>query len=109
MNMFRRDTVGAPGPPQHPVLGHMLDIRREGLGFFMKLPAYGDVVRYQLVEPTYFVHKPEHIKQVLQSSSPSYGRGKMHDLLRLFLGDGLVTTDGEHWLGQRRLMQPAFA
>src|SRR5690606_6248240 len=38
--------------------------------------------------------------------------GKTHtafDVLTKFLGQGLLTTDGERWRRQRRMVQPAFA
>lgn len=40
----------------------------------------------------------------------SYGKrhSPFYKMLRYFLGDGLLTSDGGYWLRQRRLAQPAF-
>jgi cytochrome P450 len=46
---------------------------------------------------------------VLVDQAARYGKQMRHyDMLRLALGNGLVTSEGAFWLRQRRIAQPAF-
>jgi len=51
----------------------------------------------------------EAAKHVLITNQNNYGKGAEYDLLRIILGEGLLTSDGEQWRKQRRLVQPMFA
>src|SRR5213078_760693 len=60
--------------------------------------------------PVLFVFRPEHIRYYLAENSrnftkPTIATGKS---IKLFLGDGLLTIDGDMHRQQRRLVQPAF-
>jgi cytochrome P450 len=55
------------------------------------------------------VSHPDYIKHVLQDNHRNYGKNTFaYQTLQLTLGKGLVTSDGDFWLRQRRLAQPAF-
>lgn len=70
---------------------------------------YGDVVHQTLLfNKVYFITHPDHVGHVLHENHRNYKRGPDYRKLRRLLGNGLVTNDGESWLKQRRLMQPAF-
>ncbi|GAB2593749.1 cytochrome P450 [Spirosoma areae] len=56
----------------------------------------------------YLVFSPEDSKHVLQENHRNYGRSPAFQVLKIFLGNGLLTSDGEFWRRQRRLAQPAF-
>ena len=101
----------APGPPDHFLFGSMREIRHDPLRFALEMARhYGDVVRIRfLFWPTYLVHHPDGVKHVLQENQRNYSKDLYpYRMLKPFLGQGLVTNDGESWLQQRRLMQPAF-
>ncbi|HXV41640.1 MAG TPA: cytochrome P450 [Anaerolineae bacterium] len=92
----------APGPQEFPDLWQnplqtLVDAARQ----------YGDVV---CLDPTnhriYLVTHPDHIKQVLQDNYRNYRRDA--DSFKLLAGNGLIVSEGDFWLRQRRLMQPAF-
>jgi cytochrome P450 len=71
---------------------------------------YGNVVAVRfLIWPTYMIFHPRDVKHVLQENHRNYSKDTylMHFLSPL-LGQGLFTNDGQSWLHQRRLMQPAF-
>jgi cytochrome P450 len=72
---------------------------------------YGDVVYVDFLgAPTYALQNPEHIEHVLVTRHRHYAKDKLQRRMlggRL-LGNGLLTNEGESWLRQRRLMQPAF-
>ena len=71
--------------------------------------AYGDIAHHTLLfDRVYFLSHPEYVGHVLQENHQNYRRGPDYRKLRRLLGNGLVTNDGESWLKQRRLMQPAF-
>ncbi len=95
-----------------PFLGSTFAFLHNPLGFLRRLQTqYGDqrLVRIQLGRRTVTVLlKPEEAKYVLQENNRNYGRGRSYKVLREFLGDGLLTTDGDYWRRQRRLAQPAF-
>jgi cytochrome P450/ribosomal protein S18 acetylase RimI-like enzyme len=56
----------------------------------------------------YFVSAPELIGHVLTADERLFGRGGTITEARRFLGNGLLTSEGEFHLRQRRMIQPAF-
>lgn len=57
---------------------------------------------------TFLVHHPDHVKYVLQDNYRNYARRPLLESALGLIGDGLVTSEGDLWMRQRRLMQPAF-
>lgn len=101
----------APGPRSHFLLGNAQEIQRDGVGFNMVMTGrYGDVVRVRVLTwPTYMVFHPDDVKHVLQENHRNYNKDVYNvNLLKPLLGQGLFTNDGQSWLHQRRLAQPAF-
>jgi cytochrome P450 len=101
----------APGPPVTAVLRVLRGLGRDSLPFLETMHAqYGDVVRLPLVVwNVYLLRHPEHVKHVLQDHHTAYDKDNFdYRMLKPILGEGLLTANGEHWLRQRRLMQPAF-
>ena len=60
---------------------------------------FGDVVRFPGGPLTsYFFNHPDHIKYILQDNNHNYSKQhRVTDLLKPFVGDGLLTSDGEVW------------
>jgi len=52
--------------------------------------------------------EPDFMRYVLQQNHRNYEKGRAYDVLKLILGNGLVTSNGKFWQKQRRLAQPAF-
>lgn len=101
----------APGPHGHFLLGSTRDIRRDPLRFGLTMTQqYGDIVRIRfLFWSAYLVNHPDGIKHVLQENQRNYNKDIYpYKMFKPLLGSGLVTNNGESWLHQRRLMQPAF-
>ncbi|MCA1826476.1 MAG: cytochrome P450 [Myxococcales bacterium] len=99
-----------PGPRGHWLLGSLPERRHDALGFYERIHReYGDVVGFRLgTVPVVMLCHPDHVKHVLIDHADRYGKGGMPARLRPVLGNGLLTSEGEFWLRQRRLMQPAF-
>lgn len=70
---------------------------------------YGDIV-YTKLGPmhTYMLFDPEDIHHVLVRNQKNYMKGIAYEGFRLVVGNGLVTSEGDFWRRQRRLMQPSF-
>lgn len=75
-----------------------------------QLTEAGDGVDYCWLKigsrPTLFVNRPDLIQWLF--TSPQVGRGRFVRLFSRFLGDGLLTSDGEAHDEMRRRMQAAF-
>jgi len=54
------------------------------------------------------VCEPEWVQYVMQQNNRNYEKSFGYEILALFLGQGLLTSDGDFWLRQRRMAQPAF-
>lgn len=54
------------------------------------------------------LNDPELVKYVLQDNNKNYTKSFGYDPLKLLLGTGLLTSEGDFWRKQRRLAQPAF-
>src|SRR5580700_9431001 len=57
---------------------------------------------------TYVIHHPDDIKRVLVTNHRNYIKGIGLDRVRILLGKGIMTSEGELWKRQRYLMQPYF-
>jgi cytochrome P450 len=56
----------------------------------------------------YMLNHPDYIKDALVTNSKNFIKGAGTEYLTHILGDGLLTSEGEFHLRQRRLAQPAF-
>jgi cytochrome P450 len=101
-------TTLPPGPPGHFLLGHLPELRRDLLGLYERCGReYGDLslLRFGL-RKIYLVSHPDLVEQVL--TSRNFVKHYALRMNRRLLGNGLLTSEGDFWLRQRRLMQPAF-
>src|ERR1700756_40353 len=57
---------------------------------------------------TYVIHHPDDVKRVLVSNHRNYTKGVGLDRVRILLGKGIMTSEGELWKRQRYMMQPYF-
>ena len=100
-----------PGPGSRPSLDDLRTLRDGPHAFLLQIARqYGDVVRYP-VGPlaVYLVVHPDGVKRVLQDNAKNYSKDTFqYNLLSSITGRGLLTSDGDFWLRQRRLAQPAF-
>ena len=99
-----------PGPKALPLVGNVPGFRRDTLGFLVGSAArHGDVSFYRLGrDPVWLLSHPDHIRDVLVTHQHSFAKGKGIQWAKLFLGEGLLTSEGEFHTRQRRLAQPAF-
>lgn len=100
-----------PGPKPRLLLGNALELRRDAPAFVLDLRRrYGDIARYQVLRSQmYMLSHPDYVKHVLQDNHRNYGKNSFaYRALRIVLGNGLLTSQGDFWLRQRRLAQPAF-
>jgi len=102
--------VKPPTMPGLPLLGSLLDMRRDAIGTFMKAATLGDVVHLHFPsQEAVLLNHPDHIKRVFVDDYRLFGKQtRGYDALRLGLGNGLVTSEGDFWRRQRRIAQPAF-
>jgi cytochrome P450 len=98
-----------PSVPGVPLLGVLPQVWRNPLDFFLRTALdYGGVVRMQMgPAPMYLVTHPDAVKHVLQDNNKNYIKG--YDQAKALFGEGLLTSEGDKWLRQRRLMSPAFS
>jgi cytochrome P450 len=101
----------APGPKGHPILGSTLEFKEAPLAFLKVLAKeHGDVSRFR-VGPShwYLITHPEDIQDAMTTRSDIFLKPRIAKRLwEKFLGDGLLTTEGETWKRQHRLVLPAF-
>lgn len=101
------------GPHGHWLFGTVREFRNDILGTMQKwVKEYGDAVRFRFFLSNYgylFCH-PDHNKHFFQDNNRNYTKLPSPTVGALvpLVGYGLLTSDGESWLRQRRLVQPAF-
>ncbi|MFE9500376.1 cytochrome P450 [Streptomyces collinus] len=97
-------------PRSLPVAGHLLHLlspRR--LDFLRSLRATGPVVRIRLgTRDAYVLTTHEASRQLLQVQAGKFSRGSIFEKSRPIIGNGILSSDGEIHIRQRRNMQPVF-
>ena len=99
-----------PGPRGLPILGMLPAVRRNPTAAFMSAALrFGDVVYFRIgPRRGYLITNPADVRHVLQDNARNYHKSPLYDKLRASLGNGLLTSEDEFWLRQRRIAQPAF-
>jgi cytochrome P450 len=100
-----------PGPPGHPVLGNLREFAADTLGFATRLAReHGDVARFRLVNrEAWLLSGPDAVERVLVTNHRNYVKHTFFwRKVEAIFGRGLLTNEGDAWLRQRRLAQPAF-
>ena len=99
-----------PGPRGLPVVGVLPAVRRNPTAVFMSAALrYGDVVYLRIGSRRGFlITNPADVRHVLQDNARNYHKSPLYAKLRMSLGNGLLTSEDEFWLRQRRIAQPAF-
>lgn len=110
------ETLQQPEPKPIPELpgqflvGNTLQFTRDPLGMMLKLHrAYDRIVKTRLVgRDIHVLTHPDDAKHVLQEANRNYHKSEAYRVLGIFLGNGLLNSEGDFWRRQRRLAQPAF-
>jgi len=99
-----------PGPQGSFLGGNLPEFRRDRLDFLTRCTrTYGDVVRLRFGwRRVYLISNPDLIEQVLVTQARNFRKHFALRLNPLVFGNGLLTSEGDFWLRQRRLIQPAF-
>src|SRR5580698_6540655 len=100
-----------PEPPQADVqfdIGSTED-SLERMGELFR--RYGDL--YRVYAPgrksyTWVINHPDDVKRVLVGNHRNYTKGVGLDRVKILLGNGIMTSEGEFWRRQRYMMQPLF-
>jgi cytochrome P450 len=104
-----RSHATPPGPrPRYP--GYFLKAIVNGkLELFSEMASYGDVSQISIgPQRVVLLMHPDDIKRVLVTQQRSFTKGRSLERTEVLLGKGLLTSEGEYHLRQRRLVQPAF-
>ncbi|MBL4624153.1 MAG: cytochrome P450 [Flavobacteriales bacterium] len=94
----------------HWILGIALDLIRDPLGFLSSVTSeFPSIVTYRFANRhVVYLSDPTLIKHVMQTNNKNYLKGLQYEPLKLVLGNGLLTSEGEFWLRQRRIVSPVF-
>jgi cytochrome P450 len=72
---------------------------------------YGDIYRASVYgSNVYVISAPAYVEHVLLRNWQNYARkGQVVKRISLLLGNGLIASNGDFWVKQRRMIQPAFS
>src|SRR5260370_15437786 len=99
-----------PGPSPASRSGSFRNYSRDPLGFLPNLAReYGDIVTMRFYKfRVYYVNHPDYIEEVLVNQARKFIKGRILRANKGRCGNGLLTSEGDVWLRQRRLAQSAF-
>lgn len=102
----------APTLRGNPLFGNMTALQRDPLRFNPQVTSQlGHVVRVRAFPGIYLylVTHPKDVEHVLQTNQHNYRKPDLFfKPVSLLAGKGILTSEGDFWLHQRRLIQPAF-
>ena len=98
------------GPPGQPIVGNLFEAWADPLALFAEATRnYGDNVKLRFAYLDYILlNDPVSIQHVLVQNHQNYRKSPNYAGLKVMLGQGLLTSEGDFWKKQRKLSQPAF-
>lgn len=101
-----------PSPPKVPLnpFWATMKFSANPMQLFIKdVEKHGKIFYYDMgFRKIYVVASKEGAKHILQTNNKNYIKDEGTRALKLVIGNGLVTNEGESWFAQRRMAQPAF-
>lgn len=90
--------------------GHLRGLRRDLLTYLQRVADTCGELGYFKAGPlhVYLLNNPDHIRDLLVTHQKNFTKSRGLQLAKRILGEGLLTSEGELHLRQRRLVQPAF-
>ena len=107
----RKDTAKfPPGPPPNLFRSLFGALQQNPLDYFTEIfHKYGDVVGMRIGNfRTFVIYHPNDIEEMLVNKARLYHKGRILQANKFLFGEGLLTSEGDFWLRQRRLSQPTF-
>ncbi|MBX9667325.1 MAG: cytochrome P450 [Candidatus Obscuribacterales bacterium] len=107
-------TVNQPPGPEGGILGLQFvnSFKEDALGTAMRLKQeFGDIVYVKAANTHWFMfNHPDQVKDILLTRAKMFGKTDIFKrVLSRVDGNGLVVSEGEFWLRQRRIINPAFS
>jgi len=99
-----------PGPQPGSAAGSFKTYSRNPLPFLTQMAReYGDILTMRFYKfRVYYVNHPDYIEEVLVKQARKFIKGRILRANKGLFGNGLLTSEGDFWLRQRRLAQPSF-
>ncbi|HEY0786312.1 MAG TPA: cytochrome P450, partial [Acidobacteriaceae bacterium] len=70
---------------------------------------YGNIAHYRLLHNhIVFINEPEYIREILINQAQHFIKERTQRRMKILLGEGLITSEGEIHMRQRRIAAPAF-
>lgn len=94
-----------------PLVGSLPKLLKDPFQYVVKTrEELGDIYWLNLgLSKVMILNNPRHAQHVLRDNARNYRKGgPMWDAVRTLIGNGLVVSEGDFWLRQRRMMQPHF-
>ena len=106
----RRIVGSIPSLPGLPLLGNLLDFRKDRLGLQDRAQRLGPIVRMALGPiPVYTITDADLAHQVLVTEADAYKKSAGLRFMEPLLGNGLLTSEFDVHKKHRKLLAPAFA
>jgi cytochrome P450 len=97
-----QDVFELPAPEGNTIVGNLIDLNNDPLGFLTRCRDYGDIVPLRLgLTPACLLTSPDLIEQVLKDRD-AFIKSRGFRVLKTLLGEGLLTAEGESWFWQPR-------
>ena len=99
-----------PAVDGHWLLGVLPQMKADPLAFFAGLAnTHGRAVTLRLAgHKALMLNDPRAIRHVMQDNYQNYRKSKFYGPLKPMLGGGIFMVEGDRWLTQRRVANPAF-
>jgi len=107
----RTRPAGFPdGPKARYPFQFLVEVARNPLAMMIAMAEeYGDIAHYKIgPQHLFFFNHPDLIRDVLVTNQKNFHKSRGLERAKRLLGNGLLTSEDEFHLRQRRLAQPAF-
>ena len=98
-----------PGPKARYPLEFLVRFGSDRIGFLEEMASFGDVSHLAFNNThMYLLNHPDMIRDLLVTDNRMFTKSRALKVAQRLLGQGLLTSEGDYHLRQRRLVQPAF-
>ena len=100
-----------PGPRGKPIIGSTLDFQKEPLLFCLRMAEqYGEMSKFRVgLDTWHLVNNAEFIHEITVKQANIFHKPRLAKRLwKDFLGNGVLSLDGDEWKQEQKLIKPGF-